>query len=182
MAADLDQFQQLLNTLLSTDNDVRTQAEVSQKIINFFQSHRLFIDPRTSHCYLNNIRVHKIAEHVGNVLSERQWKSLIGHADNLSHCVPLIQPCKIAFFVSFLFVPFVKKWIIIKHAWGYLTGVLELWKKVVPKWCRAARRVSTRPPWNNFFLFSILFHQFANHSLRTTGHVHRDSAPWVASI
>jgi len=28
MAADIDQFQQLLNTLLSTDNDVRTQAEV----------------------------------------------------------------------------------------------------------------------------------------------------------
>lgn len=28
MAADLDQFQQLLNTLLSTDNDVRTRAEV----------------------------------------------------------------------------------------------------------------------------------------------------------
>lgn len=28
MAADLDQFQQLLNTLLSTDNDARTQAEV----------------------------------------------------------------------------------------------------------------------------------------------------------
>lgn len=28
MAADLEQFQQLLNTLLSTDNDVRTQAEV----------------------------------------------------------------------------------------------------------------------------------------------------------
>lgn len=28
MAADLEQFQQLLNTLLSTDNDVRTRAEV----------------------------------------------------------------------------------------------------------------------------------------------------------
>lgn len=32
MAADLDQFQQLLNTLLSTDNDVRTQAEVRLNI------------------------------------------------------------------------------------------------------------------------------------------------------
>jgi len=34
MAADLDQFQQLLNTLLSTDNDARTQAEVRMMLAN----------------------------------------------------------------------------------------------------------------------------------------------------
>lgn len=33
MAADHEQFNQLLSTLLSTDNDVRTQAEVSKSLI-----------------------------------------------------------------------------------------------------------------------------------------------------
>lgn len=37
MAADLDQFQQLLNTLLSTDNDARTQAEVRISFMIFIR-------------------------------------------------------------------------------------------------------------------------------------------------
>lgn len=40
MAADLEQFQQLLNTLLSTDNDARTQAEVRRTSGNLAAARR----------------------------------------------------------------------------------------------------------------------------------------------
>lgn len=33
MAADQEQFYQILNTLLSTDNDIRTQAEVRKCVL-----------------------------------------------------------------------------------------------------------------------------------------------------
>lgn len=35
MAAEQEQFRQLLTTLLSTDNDVRTQAEVCELFLSF---------------------------------------------------------------------------------------------------------------------------------------------------
>jgi hypothetical protein len=64
MAADLSQFQQLLNTLLSTDNDARTQAEV-RKIRTFF-------------IYIENLQARKLVnsptasfvEHVVDVLPD----------------------------------------------------------------------------------------------------------------
>ena len=48
MAEDLDQFQQLLNTLLSTDNDVRTQAEVSKSSQNFLTSISRYLSRKTT--------------------------------------------------------------------------------------------------------------------------------------
>lgn len=39
MAVDQTQFYQLLNTLLSTDNDIRSQAEVSAMLMYYFIVH-----------------------------------------------------------------------------------------------------------------------------------------------
>lgn len=69
MAADLDQFQQLLNTLLSTDNDARTQAEVRIFLLIFIYIFYIY------YIYLaKNINTRKrksfLPEHVANVLSE----------------------------------------------------------------------------------------------------------------
>lgn len=68
MAADLDQFQQLLNTLLSTDNEARTQAEVCITLANYAAR-------RDAGCALStsvnrDAPQHVHAEHVASVLSE----------------------------------------------------------------------------------------------------------------
>lgn len=68
MAADLDQFQQLLNTLLSTDNEARTQAEVCITLANYAAR-------RDAGCALStsvnrDAPQHVRAEHVASVLSE----------------------------------------------------------------------------------------------------------------
>lgn len=66
MAADLDQFQQLLNTLLSTDNDARTQAEVRITVAN----HAAMRDGavlRWATSVIRDAPQHVRAEHVASV-------------------------------------------------------------------------------------------------------------------
>lgn len=71
MAADLDQFQQLLNTLLSTDNDARTQAEVCKTLACLVAVHNRYRSRRQKREYTRSVRCGTFSgEHVADVLSE----------------------------------------------------------------------------------------------------------------
>lgn len=71
MAADLDQFQQLLNTLLSTDNDARTQAEVCKTLACLVAVHTRRQSHRQEREYSRSVSCGTFSgEHVADVLSE----------------------------------------------------------------------------------------------------------------